>query len=939
MIVEAVSNGSKGTEERFQALLKEVARGPSVSFGAAAERELIGRSIGPFRIEAHLGSGGMGAVYLATDDRLGRKVAVKLLPRDVAESPSRRALLLREAKTAAAVSHPNVAAIYEVGEDDGRLYIAMEYVEGRTLRVALSDGPLSLQVAYDYALQVARGMARAHRTGIVHRDLKPDNVMVDRDGTVKILDFGLAKPLADARRSAAQAVVATVEGDGAQRAPEATSSVGWGAVLAAGSELGLSAAGTPGYMAPEQASGMHVDARADIFSFGATAFEMLTGRPGKPNERLPRRIPRRFARIIERCLSDIPAKRPADGLALESALRQYAPSRLPKQVLFGLTALLALGSLTAGISYRVGPKDERIPQLKQLTFNSVEAPILGSALSPDGTLLAYVEPRGVFIQDIASRSIHPLSISPSIDNLWGSIGWFPDGTRLLVGGEIAGRSDLWTVDVTSGAGVPMHLGDWPAFFGAVSPDGKRIAVTTFKGAWNGSVEVVDIDDGRRTTLYETHDEELVETPRWSPDGRRVAFVRGAKTRDYIVHHLDIVDTTTGRRRTVLTHDRLVQETGDVAFNWSNDGRIYVALAPSSVSPANSGLFAFDASEIAIDGLTHGSVELQPVPGFDAMKVYDISFDATGKRMAVGRNNTQADVFLGSVSDDDQRLDHIERVTLSDNNEYPSDWSTDSREVLVSDSDPNRGFGVFALSLESRTALPIRRAVGPATWPVLGPAGRGILYWQLPTQPLQRANLDLMLIEPDREARRIYRTPQEVYLPGRGRPAPHTWSVRCARTSNDCFIAHPSTDEKEETILEALDVEQGTTTQRGRFDGIWHHGFALSSDATRIAVAAANREVINIFDLDGSQLQRLDAHSSHGAFVRSVIWSHDERGVFAAGTNGHTFGGIFYFGLDGRVNLLWSTKEGAPASLRLSPDGRRLAFLMAPLHVNVWLREE
>ena len=162
-------------DDAFAELLRKVARAPPIALGERGDRELVGRTIGHFRVDSHIGSGGMGDVYLATDERLARKVAVKVLPRDVAEDPVRRTLLIREARTAAAITHANVAGVFEVGEYEGRPYIAMEYVDGRTLRTLLSRGPLPAREAYDYALQMARGLASAHRAGIVHRDLMDVN--------------------------------------------------------------------------------------------------------------------------------------------------------------------------------------------------------------------------------------------------------------------------------------------------------------------------------------------------------------------------------------------------------------------------------------------------------------------------------------------------------------------------------------------------------------------------------------------------------------------------------------------------------------------------------------------------------------------------------------------------------------------------------------------
>ena len=209
---------------------------------------MIGTTVSHYRILASVGSGGMGVVYLAEDTRLNRKVALKFLPPAVASDGHTRARFLREAQTASALDQPNIATVYDVGDWNEQLFIAMPYYDGETLRQRIERGPLPISEATAIAMQIATGLAAAHRAGIVHRDLKPANVMLTRDGQVKILDFGLAKVLS---------------------ATDATAT----RMTAAGITVG-----TVAYMAPEQAVGGEVDARADIWAFGVTLFEMLAGR-------------------------------------------------------------------------------------------------------------------------------------------------------------------------------------------------------------------------------------------------------------------------------------------------------------------------------------------------------------------------------------------------------------------------------------------------------------------------------------------------------------------------------------------------------------------------------------------------------------------------------------------------------------------------------------
>jgi len=211
-----------------------------------------GTRLGRFELTGLVGAGGMGEVYRARDPRLERAVAIKVIPASFADDPVRLRRFEQEARAAAALNHPNILAVHDIGTEEGSPYIVSELLEGETLRERLRSGPLRVRKAIDYALQIARGLAAAHDKGIVHRDLKPENIFVTRDGRVKILDFGLAKLIE--RGSAPEAATRTIHSDA-------------GTVL-----------GTVGYMSPEQVRGKPTDARTDLFSFGAILYEMFSGK-------------------------------------------------------------------------------------------------------------------------------------------------------------------------------------------------------------------------------------------------------------------------------------------------------------------------------------------------------------------------------------------------------------------------------------------------------------------------------------------------------------------------------------------------------------------------------------------------------------------------------------------------------------------------------------
>jgi predicted Ser/Thr protein kinase len=253
-----------------------------------------GAHVGNYVLLAELGRGGMGVVYLAEDQRLGRRVALKALPASVATNPELRQRLRREARAAATISHPGVAVVYALEEIDDHLFIASEYVSGQTLRAAIAAGALPASRVRTMAVEMASALVAAHAAGVIHRDLKPENVLITSDGRIKLVDFGIAQ----------------IEG------PEATR------LTRAGSMLG-----TPAYMAPEQLLGGHVDGRADIYAFGIVLAEMLTGRHplraggGSP----PSGDPTGFVAVVAQCMEADPAKRYANAGELMRALDRTTP--------------------------------------------------------------------------------------------------------------------------------------------------------------------------------------------------------------------------------------------------------------------------------------------------------------------------------------------------------------------------------------------------------------------------------------------------------------------------------------------------------------------------------------------------------------------------------------------------------------------------------------
>src|ERR1700757_4371609 len=326
-----------------------------------------GTKLGPYEIQSPLGAGGMGEVYRARDPRLGRDVAIKVLPSSFSSDTDRLQRFAQEARAAAALNHPNILAIFDIGDDRGSPYVVSELLEGETLRERLRSGPLNTRRAIDYGLQVTRGLAAAHDKGITHRDLKPENLFITSDGHVKILDFGLAKFTRPE----------SVESDQAPTIQVAT-------------EPGL-VMGTAGYMSPEQVRGKNADARSDIFALGAILYEMLSGKrafhgdssadtmsailkedPPQLSE-TSRNVPPGLERVVNHCLEKKPAQRfqsasdvafnleTLSDVTTRSNVGVKTPS-VPAQILprFGLTVLLLILACT-GTYYFAAAQRRGVP--------------------------------------------------------------------------------------------------------------------------------------------------------------------------------------------------------------------------------------------------------------------------------------------------------------------------------------------------------------------------------------------------------------------------------------------------------------------------------------------------------------------------------------------------------------------------------------------------
>ncbi|MGE0641027.1 MAG: protein kinase [Thermoanaerobaculia bacterium] len=505
---------------------------------------MTGRKIGPYEVVEKLGEGGMGEVYRATDSKLKREVAIKVLPAAFTNDPERLARFEREAQLLAQLHHPNIASIFGLEESDGERALVMELVEGPTLAERLADGPLALAEALPIARQIAEALEEAHEKGIVHRDLKPQNVKVTADGKVKVLDFGLAKAM-DPESGSGGSVTASPT---LMNSPTLT---------AAGTQLGV-ILGTAAYMAPEQARGGIADRRADVWAFGVVLFEMLTGKSlfaadtvpdtlarvltREPDvAELPPEVPAAVRTLVRRCLVRQPRNRLhsiADArIAIDDVLEgrsDESPVLLPvvppapagaagsRAWIAWAVAGMALLALLASRILRDGGDAGGVSLAEASIRILVTAGVsTDPSVSPDGRTLAFVSERDgrdrVWIKDLASGSESVLGRDPS---------WLPrfspDGTSVLFLTQEGDRVDIYRISLaTREERLVARNGidaDW-------SPDGRRVLfirgdIENFRSGR----ELVEIDlaSGTETLLHTDPTGALFE-PHWSPDGRRIAI--------------------------------------------------------------------------------------------------------------------------------------------------------------------------------------------------------------------------------------------------------------------------------------------------------------------------------------------------------------------------------------------------------------------------------
>ena len=852
-----------------------------------------GETLGRYRIDSLLGKGGMGSVYKAYDDTLGRAIALKVLPKDFVAGPGSLERFVREARTASSLNHPNVVTIYEVGSDanggDGPThFIAMELIEGQPLRTLLGRPQLSIPRSIEIMAQVADGLAAAHAAGIVHRDLKPDNIVIARNGVAKILDFGIAKPQDDGNSD-------DVSVTAVHTSP--------GIVL-----------GTPGYMAPEQARAEAVDHRSDIFSFGCILYECATGmRPFRgdsmvdvlhrtmhydppPLAETAPAAPAELQRIVRKTLAKDPAHRYQSALDLAIDLRDLkadliahppaSPTAQPVQpggLKWWMTAIPAAVLIAATVALLVVRRDSATPNAgaarppMSVTRLTSSGKVTGAVISPNGEYLAYVYSdagqQSVWMRQIATGSALELA-PPAGGGVWG-VTFSPDSRSVYYATKTPAdpAGSLYQSSILGGGGRKLLSGiDSHVNF---TPDGKRMLFLRNHTPRPGhsAIVVANADGSQEAVLVSKAPPQSLllfwGAPAWSPDGLSIAM----PVRDGTKWMLMRVDVATGKE-TALT-DAPWESLGDV--KWLPDGSGVVVIATLNTEQrAQIWLVTTDGRrrQITNDLYDYRIVSMTA----DGARLVTVAADRSSSiwRASLGDGGTQRKVTTG-------KYDGLQGVAAAEDG------------TVYFNTNENGRWDVWAVGTDGK-----RRQITLGEWPALGVAVSPDQRYLVTSMPRQR---DWILARLNRDGSGMKMLCPIVTSPNRG-------ETKISFTADSKFVIFDSAIDGVRGLWK-IPIDGGTAVRLRNGDSP-----AVSPDGSRIAYLTPMD--VRVGSLDGSPGGDRVFDKVTVTSWSMVKWSPDGRNLL------HTAG------LKDRINIWQQPLDGSEARKVTKFDDEYIhAFGVAP----------
>jgi len=774
--------GADITEDELDELLGALADAPAVPLEPVGPRS----KLGPYRVEASIGRGGLGRVFRATDTRLDRPVALKVLDRT---GTAAREAILREARAAASVSHPALVTVYDVGEsEEGYAYVAMELVEGTPL-----EQPTTATDARRLARTIAEALAVLHGGGLIHLDLKPSNVMITAEGSVKLVDFGLAARTADSA------------------APRG---------------------GTPEYVSPEVREGREPTTRSDVFSFGVLLRWLGSGVPDGI-------APFGLRSLAERCTRPMADHRPANGAALVEQIRRADQTR---QLSVGL--LTAVGFVGLALLFFVpfyvrdarsngGAEPAEEPAAaeagprpagdwERLTDLDSSAMLFEGVQSPDGSQLAYAERRGVFVRDLGSGDVRRIA-DPSLGAH--CVAFAPAGRALWIGGsegvyraalgEQTGEPEVRRVLEGNGCPVP-------------SPDGRWLAVER-----PDRLELFDLESSETRVVVEAP--MVLITSAFSPSGDRLAILRVHETDDgSATVELSVMAVPDGQRRVLHSDPAFWMPTHGVSIVWLDADRLLVGH--DATGDPNG------ERELLLTPVNQWDPELYARLPFDSCR---LSVDGAGRVVATSHSQ-EKELMIAPVGP--EGIGEPERISRSLAILRPSGWSADGTAVLVNEQ-RDQSFRAIRHPIDD-DALPEPLVDGPATWPQ-GAAG-GLVFWRPPTL----ADAEATLVYRDPEGREHVALRAQEPTPGAAgwrRPPPVSHWAECDPQAPRCVVIHTG----EGAFLRLIGLPEGETIAELEPPESSVAGFAARwGDEPELAIPIRGEPAIDRVTLPGGATERI-----------------------------------------------------------------------------------
>ena len=838
--------GDEELEREVRSLLEaEQALGSFLEKPAMAESSIaIGTAVSHYRIAGVLGGGGMGVVYKARDTRLQRFVALKFVSRELSGDPEALNRFRREARSASRINHPNICTIYAIGQDEqGRPFLAMELLEGETLRRRLERGPVPLAELLEIAVQLAGALDAAHNAGIIHRDIKPANLFLTTQGGAKILDFGLAHP-------AQVGYAATEQTTDFQTIPGQT-------------------LGTVAYMSPEQARGEVLDRRTDVFSLGVVLYQMASGRApftGPTSavvfeailnrDPLAASLKPELNRIIAKTLQkdrDLRYQGAADLRAdLQRLQRGSTAARASARRIMRAAgaALLVLGIVGTVLALfrRNAALLELLPV--RLTFNGPNRSVNSEAISPDGRYLAYSDPDGVHVKAIAGTETRLLPGTQGMSVRY----WTSDASRVFIG-DAGGKY----YSVSPLGENPHPLGDTLPF-----PDGHHLFHFT-----KDSVQIENADGHITCSL--ARDEKLGPM---EPSATHLAvlFELGDGS-----SQIDAYQPDTGRRTTLLPRQPL----GIQGFTWLPRQRLACAL-PETANYAVWGLSAGNLWVLDVaprSGLPRGMpVRRTHWPDF---AISGLSATADGRRLCFLRQYETANIWIGDLNAKGTVLTAPRRLTDDEAADWPTTWTADSRAIVFA-SDRGGSLQVYRQGIDQDTAEALTS--GPPVGMIrLSPDGQWILY---------------TIDEPNSAKEALMRIPVAGGGPRQVLMSDETIvDLQCSRTPGGwCDIIEADGKTSTVSLFDPIKGRGPVVLRMGRGSNTSDAG--ISPDGKHFAVAH-NENRIRITDLHGVTEAEIPLEAAES--IQGLDWTADGSGFFAEDERGR----LHRVDRSGASQVLWT----------------------------------